>query len=299
MKRSTFPIARRAALVLALTSAGLFGCEAPTELDSEAPIELSGQNAAFISISGTVRDEVSGRALDNAQLCVRADYESPCAYTDELGRFRLNGVPANSRVSIEMTREYFQSALLPITTRRTTQYWEVSMLSDKAMAMQARRVGTSMDDEQGHLRVRIDEADPTFTETSPAPPVNASGEVRPIDDNTPECNPLACLGTDDSKLVESVQGMAGVQVEVIGSGERAAYADESGLLLKGQRRTTRDGSALVFNMSPGRSLAAVTDQMTSLGCAARVGWIHPMSDAIVRFPVEPGFVTYVSLSCSR
>jgi len=299
MSNRTFPIARRAALVIALVSAGLFGCEAPADVDSDAPAELHGQDSAFISISGTVRDEVSGRALNNAQLCVHDDFESPCAYSDDLGRFRLDGVPANARVAIEMTREYFQSALLPITTRRSTLYWEVSMMSDKAMAMQARRVGVTMDDEQGHLQVRINEATPTFGSTSPAPPINASGEVRPIDDNTPECNPLACLSTGDTKFPESAQGMAGVQVKVIGSGERAAYGDEAGLLLKGQRRTTRDGSAVVFNMAPGASMAAVTDQMNSLGCTASSGWIHPLSDAVVRFPIEPGFVTYVHMSCSR
>lgn len=300
MTRPVFPIARRTALVLALTSAGILGCEASPEIDSEPAVDLVGQEASFISISGTLTSQSSGRSLDAAQVCRHEDFEAPCAYSDEYGRFTLEGVPANAQITLEITREYFQSTLVPLTTTDADEEWELSLLSEKAVAIQSRRVGVHMEDDSGHLSVRVNEARRLFVASTAPLVVPQDPKLSPVDDVVIRTVPTARFGPAPVELPVVTPGMAGVEVKpIMDDDEEASYADEDGMLLKGQPRTTASGEAIVFNMAAGRRLAAIQAQVTALGCTADTGWIHPSSDQVVVFPIEPGFVTFVTVSCIR
>ena len=158
MTRTARFLTHRAALVLTAASAGLLGCEAAPEAsaDAEPQTELE-QQANFISVSGSVKDIVSGRSLNSAQICMHSDYESPCAYSDAKGQFTLDGVPANRNVALEITREYFQSVLVPVSTTLADEAWSVELASELVMGVQARRAGVSLDDDAGHLAIRVNE----------------------------------------------------------------------------------------------------------------------------------------------
>mgnify|MGYP002629986039 CR=1 FL=1 len=293
------PTARTTALVLALCSASILGCEASPEADAEPQARVADRTVASISISGTVTDRVSGRVLNAAQVCLHDDLDAPCAYSDDDGTFTLRGVAAEAPVTLEVTREFFQSMLLPITTSDTDEERTVSMLSELAMAIQARRAGVDLDDDAGHLDLQIDEARPSFASRELNPEASRDPKLAPVAQPV-WTEPADRFTLAPTKAPEAPRGMAGVIVKpLVSDDEAAANANEAGLIDKGQRRTSASGSAMVFNMRAGRRLASVYTDMNELGCAAQSGWIHPGSDAVAVFPVEPGFITSVSVTCSR
>lgn len=326
MTRTVF--AARPAVVLSFAATALLmGCE--PQPNAEPAPEAMDQQASFITVSGTVTDVMSGRALNSAQVCIHADYESPCAYSETDGSFSLDGVPADAKVALEITRDHFTSLLVPVTTSERDEDWDLALTSALVMSVQARRVGVEMDDEAGILSIRVDHdrraGEPTFRATSAGPQADAPDvEIAPVDPPGLEIAPadqprvrrsFRPYDVQDDDAVDTVPtngfrpgsavktpapGLQGVRIKpILGSDETVAYTNADGFTDKGARRTTADGSALVFDMTPGTRLAAIEAPLGDLSCSSDFGWMHRNSDRIVVFPVEPGFATYVNVDCTR
>ena len=344
------PTLTRAALALSLAAA-MAGCDAPASLtDAEPTPPVTGEQASNITVTGQVTDVLSGRRLNSAQVCVHADFESPCAYSDTDGRFTLAGVPGNAQVALEITRSSFQSMLVPVTTTSAGEHWQLDMMSEVFGAVQARRIGVDQDDDSGQLRVRIDQgrdavrfaaadaspapdAGPTIISFIPqAPRFDAEREVatdarvlrwwrdpqgtlrrqRPGPDGAFDMVPRVATHFDvptvptrsfrtpyDDAIEAPLRGMQGLRVKPFMSIDETVAYMVDGLVDKGQRRTSADGGAMVFNMRPGLRMTAIEAPLGDISCSADFGWLHPKSDRVVVFPIEPGFTTYINTDCSR